>query len=62
MKLKDALSYMVLCNAKMIQKAKLQRKTKNYYPTSKNFPPLKRKIDTQLPSQVCKLSLVKGFG
>ena len=58
MKLKDALSYMVLCNAKMIQKpkqkAKLQRKTKNYYPTSKNFPPLKRKANTQLPSQAGK--------
>ena len=40
--------------------AKLQRK-QNYYTTSNRSPPLKRETNPQLPSQVCKLGLVKGF-
>ena len=42
-------------------KAKLQRK-QNYYTTSNRSPPLKRETNPKLPSQACKLGLVKGFG
>ena len=42
-------------------KAKLKRK-QNYYTTSNRSPPLKRETNSKLPSQACKLGLVKGFG
>jgi hypothetical protein len=32
------------------------------YKNKKNFPPLKRKTNSKLPSQESKLGLVKGFG
>ena len=43
------------------RKATLQRK-QNYYTTSKRSPPLKRETNPKLPWQMCKLSLVNGFG
>ena len=41
-------------------KAKLQRKENTIQ--HKCSPPLKRETNPKLPSQTCKLSLVKGFG
>jgi hypothetical protein len=44
------------------KKKKLRYKNKNYYTTPKRSPPLKRETNFKLPSQTCKLGLVKGFG
>jgi hypothetical protein len=39
-------------------KAKLQRKAKLEY-TNQNSPPLKREVNSKLPSQASKLGLIK---
>ena len=42
------------------QKTKLQRKEKLEY-NNQSSPPLKRETNSKLPSQACKLGLVKWF-
>ena len=51
----------MICKYDIKTKAKLQRKAELEY-NNQSFPPLKRETNSKLPSQACKLGLVKGFG
>jgi hypothetical protein len=48
-------------DTKVQAKAKLQRKAKLEY-NNQSSPPMKRETNSKLPSQACKLGLVKWFG